>query len=75
VLKGVFRTSEPWAQNRGGPEEREWKGLKEKGYIFFESTSKKRIEIQIEIQTLKSDAPVCNIKLIGLIYFILENKQ
>jgi hypothetical protein len=41
MLKDVFRTSEAWSQNKDGPEERERKGIKEKGFNFFENTSNK----------------------------------
>jgi hypothetical protein len=59
-------------KTKTGQIERRKEEIKRKSFLFWKATNK-WIQIQIWIQTLKAmHQHVCNIKLLWLIYFILE---
>jgi hypothetical protein len=62
-----------WAQNKNGPERVEGKRRKVKSFIFLKTLQPNEFKCRFEFKHTKPmHQHVCNIRLLWLIYFILE---
>jgi hypothetical protein len=63
-----------WAQNKNMPERVEGKRRKVKSFVFLKTLQPNEFKCKFEFKHTKPmHQHVCNIKLLWLIYFILEN--